>query len=74
LNPDDEVATNFYPLPYGSGLDLDEGWQIVRVSLRPAALASLGLALPNQQLPSGNVKADLVLGEDGMARAIRFVE
>lgn len=72
LNPNDEVATSFYPLPYGSGLGLDEGWQIVRVSLRPDALASLGLALPN--LPAGTIKADLVLGEDGMARAIRFVE
>lgn len=72
LNPNDEVATSFYPLPYGSGLGLDEGWQIVRVSLRPDALASLGLALPI--LPTGTIKADLVLGEDGMARAIRFVE
>ncbi len=74
LNPNDEVATSFYPLPYGSGLGLDEGWQIVRVSLRPDALASLGLALPNEQMPAGTIKADLVLGEDGMARAIRFVE
>ena len=74
LNPDDEVATSFYPLPYGSGLSLDEGWQIVSVSLRPDALASLGLALPNEQMPAGTIKADLVLGEDGMARAIRFVE
>lgn len=73
-NPKDELATSFYPLPYGSGLDLDDGWQIVRVSLRPDALASLGLALPNEQMPTGNIKADLVLGEDGMARAIRFVE
>jgi hypothetical protein len=72
LNPNDEVATNFYPLPYGSGLSMDDGWQIVRVSLRPDALASLGLVLPN--LPAGTIKADLVLGEDGMARAIRFVE
>ena len=72
LNPNDEVATSFYPLPYGSGLGLDEGWQIVRVSLRPDALASLGLALPN--MPAGTIKADVVLGEDGMARAIRFVE
>ena len=72
LNPDDEVATSFYPLPYGSGLGMDDGWQIVRVSLRPDALASLGLDLPT--VPAGTVQADLVLGEDGMARAIRFVE
>lgn len=70
----DELATNFYPLPYGSGLSLDEGWEIVRVSMPRSALATLGVPMAGEQSSSATIKADLVLGEDGMARAIRFVE
>jgi len=72
----DELATNFYPLPYGSGLPLDDGWEIVRVNLPRSALASLGMpvAAEQSQTSSATIKADLVLGEDGLARAIRFVE
>ncbi len=75
LSTSDELATNFYPLPYGSGLSLDEGWEIVRVSLPRSELASLGMMLvTNEQTSAETVKADIVLGEDGMARAIRFVQ
>jgi hypothetical protein len=70
----DEIATSFYPLPYGSGLSLDEGWEIVRVSMPRSALATLGVPMSAEQSSSSTIKADLVLGEDGMARAIRFVE
>lgn len=70
----DELATNFYPLPYGSGLPLDEGWEIVRVNLPRSALATLGVPLSGEQASAATIKADLVLGEDGLARAIRFVE
>lgn len=70
----DELATNFYPLPYGSGLPLDEGWEIVRISLPRSALATLGVPEAGEQSSIATIKADLVLGEDGLARAIRFVE
>lgn len=70
----DELATNFYPLPYGSGLPLDEGWEIVRVSMPRSSLANLGVPLTGDQGTTASIKADLVLGEDGLARAIRFVE
>ncbi|HLY62189.1 MAG TPA: hypothetical protein VKV95_15715 [Terriglobia bacterium] len=70
----DELATNFYPLPYGSGLPLDEGWEIVRVSMPRSALANLGVPLAGDPGSTESIRADLVLGEDGLARAIRFVE
>jgi len=73
-NPSDEVATAFYPLPYGSGLTLDDGWQMVRVSMPRSELASLGMPALNEQAANETVKADLVLGEDGLPRAIRFVQ
>jgi hypothetical protein len=70
----DELATNFYPLPYGSGLPLDDGWEIVRVSMPSSALAKFGVPVPGEPSSTTTIKADLVLGEDGLARAIRFVE
>jgi hypothetical protein len=73
-NTGDEAATPFYPLPYGSGLDLDEGWQMVRVNLPVSALTSLGVPLAGELSSAQFVKADVVLGEDGTARAIRFVQ
>lgn len=69
----DDLATNFYALPYGSGLALDEGWEIVRVTMPRSALATLGVPEAGEA-SSATIKADLVLGEDGLARAIRFIE
>lgn len=71
---DAEATTAFYPLPYGSGLGLDEGWEIVRVDMPVSALASLGIPIVNEQQPARFVQADVVLGEDGTPRAIRFVK
>jgi hypothetical protein len=49
-----------------------EGGQLVRVQLPRAALASLGLPL-NIERENEPVKADVLLGNDGLAHAIRFV-
>jgi hypothetical protein len=66
-------ATSFYLLPYSSGLDLDEGWEIVRLNMPVSALASLGVPVVDEGPLTQYVTADVVLGGDGMARAIRFV-
>jgi len=81
-NPDDLVASDFIWLPYGSGVPLDDGWAMIRVTMPRSELASLGVApldFPGGPLNNGTasaqmLKADVVLGPDGMARAIRFVE
>jgi hypothetical protein len=73
LEPTAEVATAFLPLPY-SGVPTTNA-QLVRLQVPRAALASFGLA-PIETLavpPSGTVSADVLVGEDGLARAIRFV-
>lgn len=49
-----------------------ESGQLVRVQVPRAALASLGLPL-NAERGNEPVKADVLLGADGLARAIRFV-
>ncbi|HEV2491673.1 MAG TPA: hypothetical protein VG204_01220 [Terriglobia bacterium] len=73
-NANREVVTAFYPLPYGSGLSLDDGWELVRVRMPVAALSAIGVPLVDEASATQFVKADVVLGGDGMARAIRFVQ
>ena len=67
-----EIVTDFMPLTYGAELSPNEGGQLVRVELPRSALASLGLPM-NVERTDERVKADVLLGHDGLARAIRFV-
>jgi hypothetical protein len=68
-----EVATDFVPVGYGSALDLQDGGQLVRVQLPRFALARFGLPLNMDRADEG-IKADVLVGADGLARAIRFVK
>jgi hypothetical protein len=70
--PEAEIVTDFMPLTYGAALSPNEGGQLVRVELPRSALASLGLPM-NVERADERVKADVLLGHDGLARAIRFV-
>jgi hypothetical protein len=67
-----EVVTEFIPLMQGAQFASAEEGHLVRVELPRSALASFGLPV-NAEAPAGRVKADVLLGEDGIARAIRFV-
>jgi hypothetical protein len=67
-----EIVTDFMPLTYGAALSPNEGGQLVRVELPRSALASMGLPV-NVERANERVKADVLLGHDGLARAIRFV-
>jgi hypothetical protein len=72
-NPRSEVATAFFPLLY-SNIPFTDG-RIVRLEVPRDALASFGLASPDALDGSRprTVLADVLVGEDGLARAIRFV-
>ena len=71
-NANEEIATEFLPLTYdGNMSQLDDG-QVVRVELPRSALQSFGLPV-NAERVGERVKADVLLGHDGVARAIRFV-
>ena len=63
-----EVATEFFPLMY-SNVPVTNG-QTVRLELPQAALTSFGLEADDD---SGTVLADVLVGQDGLARAVRFV-
>jgi hypothetical protein len=68
-----EVATEFIPLSYSSGVSFQDGGQIVRVELPRSALVNFGLPVNMDRL-NEKVKADVWLGVDGLAHAIRFVQ
>ena len=59
-------------LTEGSALDLQDGGQLVRVELPRSALARFGLPM-NMDRADERIKADVLVGADGLARAIRFV-
>jgi hypothetical protein len=77
--PREEITTAFLPLLY-SDVPV-AGAQIVRLSVPRSALASFGLTLPESSsaqdattsASSATVVADVVVGDDGLARAVRFV-
>jgi hypothetical protein len=67
------TATNspFIALPYGqSDVPLEQG-VIVRVKLQPSEWGALGVPAP--PLRANAISADLLIGQDGVARAVRLV-
>lgn len=68
-----EVVTPFFTLPFSdAALPLDQA-TVIRVDLPRSALELAGLPV-DEERRNGRIRADLVLGADGLARAIRFVE
>jgi hypothetical protein len=66
-----EAVTQFFALR-----DLDDmptdGLRLIRIELPKSAMSEIGLAI-DPELANTPIKADVILGEDGLARAIRFV-
>jgi hypothetical protein len=67
-----EIATDFIPLMGRESLAQLDGGQVMRVELPRSALMSFGLPM-DMERAAERIKADVVVGNDGMARAIRFV-
>ena len=63
-----EDVTEFFPLMY-SNVPMTNA-ATVRLELPQSALTSFGLDADD---PAGTVLADVVIGQDGLARAVRFV-
>jgi len=69
---DADVVTDFIPLTDGDSLKPIERGELIRVRMPRTALLKFGLPM-NVERAGVPVKADLLVGDDGMARAIRFV-
>ena len=68
-----EVAINFYRLPSADDLPPVESAMIVRVQLPMSSLRLMGMPVSEEQA-GDRVQADVLLGQDGLARAVRFVQ
>ncbi|MFN0110015.1 MAG: hypothetical protein ACKVZH_14265 [Blastocatellia bacterium] len=68
----EEIATDFLPLAYETDSQPMESGQVIRVQVPRTTLASFGLPV-NLERANDTIKADLLLAEDGSARAIRFI-
>ena len=69
----DETAAGFYPLPDADGLPPVESGLVVRVQLPTASLELIGYPI-NQDGAPDPVEAEVLLGQDGLARGVRLVE
>src|SRR6266571_1092950 len=69
----DEVATDFLPLTYIAGPAASDSGNVVRMNVPRSALIAMGLPM-NVNRAGEMVKADVFVGDDGLARAIRFVQ
>ena len=69
-----EPDSEFYALAYaGNPVEKGEVLQVVRAELSPSSLFALGVNVSIENAPE-KIKTDLLVGSDGVARAIRFVE
>ena len=69
---DGEMATAFFPLTY-STVPMSGG-RLVRLEVPRATLRAYGLDAPESEGPdSRSLLADVLVGDDGLARAVRFV-
>ncbi len=68
-NKKTEIKTDFIALSYARD---PESGQIVRVKVPSSMMVSLGL-VANVKQPSDLVDAEVLVGDDGLTRAIRFI-
>lgn len=66
------VVTDFIPLVDASSMGASERGHLLRVRLDRTALLWIGLPM-NEDLAESSILADVLIGDDGLARAVRFV-
>src|SRR5947209_6605219 len=69
----EDVDADFYPLPEADGLPPVETATVVRVQMPLASLQLMGVAV-NDAGSGDSVQADILLGQDGLARGVRLVQ
>ncbi|HUA60592.1 MAG TPA: hypothetical protein VML19_17645 [Verrucomicrobiae bacterium] len=72
-NASAETDDDFIPLPNAENLDPDEEVNVVRMEVPRSTMMAVGLPVSADRV-SELVEADVMVGADGVARAIRFVD
>ena len=68
-----DTESDFIPLPNAERIEPNEELNVVRVEVPRSAMIALGYAV-SEDRASEPVEAEVVLGADGLARAVRFLE
>jgi hypothetical protein len=71
--PIDDGIGSFMRLPNAEEFAPNEATNLVRVELPRSSMIALGFSVPEER-ESETVEADVVLGADGVARAVRFLD
>ena len=69
----DDLANSFYPLPETDDLPPVETNLVVRVQMPVSSLRLMGFPI-DEDLAAEPVQADVLLGQDGLARGVRLVQ
>lgn len=69
----DDLASSFYPLPEATDLPAIETAMVVRVEMPASSLQFMGVPL-GDEISADPVEADVLLGQDGLARGVRLVQ
>ena len=64
--------TDFFAIPYAPAMTQADYGQVIRVNVPAASMRTFGLPVSEERM-FDRVQADVLMGEDGLARAIRFV-
>lgn len=67
-----ETTSAFIELPFAPALTPFEGGQVVRVRLPRSSMRLVGIPV-NEDRPDERIPADILMGNDGIARAVRFL-
>ncbi len=70
--PEEEADASFYPLPQAEALPDVENAMVVRVQLPVSSLRLMGFPVDEER--ADEVQAELLLGQDGLARGVRLVQ
>ncbi len=68
-----EVATDFYVIPYAEPFRAEESVRVLRTRVPRSLLSAFGLPI-NSDRAFDPIQADVLVGNDNVARAIRFVQ
>jgi hypothetical protein len=70
---EEDADSSFYPLPEAEALPAVENAMVVRVLLPVSSLQLMGVPV-SEERADASVQADLLLAQDGLARAVRLAQ
>jgi hypothetical protein len=73
LGDSSDAESDFIPMPNAARIEPNEDLNLVRVEVPRSAMIALGYAV-SEDRASEPVEAEVILGADGLARAVRFFD